>query len=508
MALWRQMWPGLRRDFAFFTKGTPALTEVPVGSALCFSDDPGLSFLFNNRALSTDPYEVEGFARLLRDLPRRGPTRLRRFLGRYAYDVTKPRSVVPALATLFTERKKPRNALVSFQRLLGAYPGIDRLKRELLLLCVRDRQDTESLVGALKLFAAEPSFISAQALEDAMRQSPMVESNATQLLATVAHAPIGTIGHQAFIALARQLPLPLLASQANTVSRDQLLALRPELASQPQFWEVTEVDRAELVQQAVTAGIGGAILLQGMGPRLSSQEAQTILAHEPALAVSLCRMIGLGQVPLRAADGLGMFPGILEQLAHAGLMVPWDVLERIAQPLVRAGHVCDAGVWCALTQHLERGPDTTHPYVLGQLFMAGLDSSDEKHLLLCEQAFDSLWTISERYPGLPRELTALLCDRPIVRKEYSYPSLLLGMAWTRYRKSASGRVMALSAHGDRLSRLARYIRHCDGEDALRRIAQQVRRHQAQLQLSLPLVEVALHDAMPFFSVKLPRGPKR
>ncbi len=280
------------------------------------------------------------------------------------------------------------------------------------------------------------------------------------------------------------------------------------LASQPLFWETTEDDRIIFAHKAIIAGIDGATLLEGMGPQLSSQEAQAILAFEPTLAVSLCRMIGRGWVPLNAAEGLATVPDILEQLAHSELRVSWDVLERVAEPLVREGRVSDAGVWLILTQRLEQGPSTAHPHVLGQMFAAGLDSRDEMHLLLCEQAFDPLWTISERYPGLPGGLTTLLCDRPMTRKESFYPDILLSTAWIRYRKSASGRVMALSAYSSRLTRLARYIRRCDGEEALRRVALKVRRHEAHLQLSLPLVEVALDDAMPLFASKRRRGPKR
>ncbi|WP_157489233.1 hypothetical protein [Lysobacter sp. Root916] len=507
MALWRQMWPGLRRDFAFFTKSTSALAEVPAGSALCFSLDSSLISDFNNSAQFLDQYEIEGFDRLQRDLPRRGPTRLRRFLGRYAYDAAKPRAAVPALAALFNERKKPRDALASFERLLGTYPGIDRLKRELLLVCINDRQDADSLVRALQVFANEPSFVSVQSLEEALSKSPLVVSNAARVLATVAQSPSNTTGHQAFIALARQLPLAVLASQASPDMRQRLLEQRPELAGQSSFWDVTESERMILMQQAISAEIAGASLLEGMGARLSSSEAETILAYEPNLAVPLCQMIGSGLAPLHAANGLGTVPDVLSKIARAGLSVSWEVLERVSERLVRTHNIGCASDWVELSQRLHVGPGVAHPYVLGQLFLAGLNSKNDAHLSLCERAFDTLWTISDQHPGAPRELTTFLCGQPMVRKEYFYPDILLGTAWARYRGSASGRVMALSAQDGRLGKLARYIRHCDGESALRRIALQLRSHSAELKVPLRLVEAALNDAMPFLSAKLPRSPK-
>lgn len=507
MALWRQMWPGMRRDFAFFTKGTSALMEVPTGTAMCFSVDPGLTSTFDSRVPTAAEYEVAGFARLLRDLPRRGPTRLRRFLGRYAYDAIKPRVAVPALATLFNERRKPGDALASFQRLLGSYPGIDRLKRELLLACVSDRTDLGSLARALDLFALEPSFISSQVLEDALRKSPAVERDAARLLAAVAQAPGDTIGDQTFIALVRQLPLSVLASYGTGTTRGRMLMLRPELSSQPAFWDTTDNERIALEQQAIETEVDGILLLEGMGPRLSSQEAQALLRYTPALTPSLYRMIEKGGVPLRASDALGSVPDVLTQIAHAGPTGSWDVLEQVAGTLTREGHVGDSSAWWDLSQQVKQGPSLTHPYVLGQLFLAGLDSKSELHLSLCEQTFDLLWTISDRHPGVPRELTDLLCERPMARTEYFYPDLLLSTAWARYRGAASGRVMTLSAQANRLGRLARYIRRCDGEEELRRLAQQLSAYESHLQLPMWLAEATLNDAMPFLSAKLPRKPK-
>jgi len=507
VALWRQMWPGMRRDFAFFTKSTSALADISAAAGLCFSTDPVLVSPFERRVPMTTEAEAEGYAELMRDLPRRGPTRLRRFLGRYAYGAVRPRSAVPAIAAVFAERRDPGGALSTFQRLLGSYPGIDRLKRALLLACIDDRENADSILRALQIFGPEPSFVKGEVLEDALSRTPVVGGRAAALLMAVDRAPNGSVGDLAFTAFVRQLPLRVLAEQATAATRTRMLILRPEVSSQPEFWSVARDQRMALVHKAIELAIDGSILLEGMGGRLSSEEARELLCHAPTLATSIYSNIQSGKFPLHSAAALADVPDVLAEIVDAQLPVSWEVLECIALVHTKRKIVGDSSDWWALSERSPGSLGIGYPYVIGQMFLAGLDSCIERHLSLCEKTFDLLWTLGESHDYVFVDLKDMICSRSPLTTELVYADILIGAVWNCYRNVSVGRVMAVSGVLSRLGRVARYVRSCDGERGLRAIARALPANQNCLQLPLSLVEATLNDAMPLFSAKLPRSPK-
>jgi hypothetical protein len=115
LALWRQMWPRLRRNFLFATCASGRLEGVRTGFSVLISRDApredAEKLLDAARRLAVRP----GFSLLLQDLPKRQPAPLRRFLWRYSSDAKDPRAAGIALADVYERLAQGRGleALVS-----------------------------------------------------------------------------------------------------------------------------------------------------------------------------------------------------------------------------------------------------------------------------------------------------------------------------------------------------------------------------------------------------------
>jgi len=279
LALWRQMWPGLRRQFAFVTSVGSGAPMPRTGAMLLFDNAHR-----GQEAITLDP----GLQALLEDLPAAGQTPLRRFLSRYAVEAPEPRRVAGPLAELWARPADGLNArLASVRNLTEAVP-LPRLTRDLLSAELQRLDRPDALATIVNQFGGqqleiEPSLVARLAAE-------MDERAFQDLLAKASLSRDGRLGNQVFEALISASDVRRVANAAGTIDRLRILQIRPDIVNHSAFWPASDIDRAHLLGIAdvdVPVELGWALFGSGMGPRT----AQALLTRNAANAEILRELL-------------------------------------------------------------------------------------------------------------------------------------------------------------------------------------------------------------------------
>lgn len=497
LGVWRQMWPSLRRSFSFSTGASAE--DLSIGDfGLSFERDEFESALLDNFSLG----DRGGLDHLAKDIPKRGPTRLRRFLGRYAYDAKSPRLIAPSLAAIFAGRKDTQDALSSYEALLRGTPGLLRLKQDLLLASAKDRVNPAALSMSLDMFAHEPAGSSINSLVAAIRDAPFI-ANGAAIVRVASESPPGSVGDQVFPVVAQVLPVEMLASEVPARAKDRLLHLRRDVAKQCKFWSVSEVLRQRLLDEAISLGVPAEDLLAGLKESLTIDIARQIIRYDQS-SMLLVYELAASADNNEVLDFLPTYPGFISALSRSLMPVPISMLERFAGVVMAR----DPALWCAAGETADliacSGVRPTHaqPYLSTLAFNAAVLSRDQQSRSLFECVFDAVLDSSDRF-AMPLVCQRFLLTVPAMVATRWLPERLFDAALGMYSqgKKVDARVFCVSGNPDAIARLAKQVIKYFGEEELRRLHAELEKLKG-LQVPRTVVVKAIEAAMPFFSKPL------
>jgi GTPase-associated protein 1, N-terminal domain type 1 len=450
LALWRQMWPALRRDFAFVTG--------PVARTISFDAECSLQFARQDnmqaeRAASINTVS-QGFALLTSDLWEQGPTELRSFIGRYALEASTPRQIVPGLASLYDiTRHGPIEKRLEQIRALSETANLPRLVRDTIideLLEARNQIDLVALVGEYRNLPAPRGADDAAA---ALSHRSDIQLGPV-FMATQPSKP-GELGDLLFHVLVRRLSIgDLIDAATSGVDRLSLLGLRPEIGELSEFWPALDHDRAMLLRKwdrpcsvplalSLFETIGGEVtecaLESGQGT--TGADLVALLTKADTFAASL--------VLNWIVDHTAMVPDFAKCAAQAGT----DFVDRICAVYIdRAQPFQNAGPWgnAILIQHgYESDRLSTSGLVVGMSAAFQLDGVDA--IALATICYDRL------YPSVQRNRLSQKQDaflRAALPARMQSPSLRKWIACAAvdkwYGAGSTSQAVNLAQNGDAL----------------------------------------------------------
>lgn len=405
LAVWRQMWPRLRRSFFFCTATSAELREGDAECVLQFLTVPP------ETVTPTNERSLRGLSLLVEDAPARQRTSLRRFMARYAADLSAPRRSAFALAEIHDQLSLARTdaAMADAIRFIAkVLPAEDAklLKSDLLLGRFRGdaRRDlaARDFRTALKEFSTYPSIIDAKLFSDHLislltEQGVSVEA----VVEAVGEPKAGTLGEVALQVIATELSAEHLgAIDVGETLKLRLASLNPALYAMPAFWPSSPADRRNLLAEALSVGRPPAELFALLQPTITGTEAAQLLAvGDAGLALHLVK--SLPRHP-ELLDGAGLWipsihkhtksfeaglnalvshPEILEVLAAEVSGGPLErsfsaeLLQRLASGKRGSGLPPPMLSVIALVRALER--QTANP---GDLIRYGLDATVHRYL--------------------------------------------------------------------------------------------------------------------------------
>lgn len=499
LGLWRQMWPSLRRSFSFSTRASSE--DMGLGDIRLTFDVDDYS-MADTRASGLNSADFQGLNYLAVDLPKRGPTRLRRFLGRYAYDATNPRLIVPSLVSVFAERRDTVDALSSYESLLGDTPGLLRLKHALLLASARDTTNSSSFVKAIEMFASEPAGPSTASLVEKVRNISHIQ-NGGALIRAVSSAPQQSIGSELLPVLMEVLPLEVLASEVPSRLKPQLLELRREVARQSSFWPGTSGVRGRLLATAIELGVPVSDLLQGLRTQITGEDARALIEYDEA------SLMPLYEIALSTNDGelfdlLSGNANFLSLIVSSRAEVTIENLERFASFAILKEPVtwCSPSETAALISRSGRRPASTQPNLATLAFIGAASLKGQESEWLFECVFDAVFDLVNRF-AMPRACERLLLGVPVLVGSTWLPDRVLEVVLLNYSmgRRILPQLFGVSANPYALSKLVRQAIKIFGEDEVRR-AHAGLSSVKNLQLPRAVVSKAVESAMPFFSKPL------
>lgn len=394
LALWRQMWPGLRRTFSF----AAGLAASRPGAG------PDWTLRFVAAASQgARPDLGPGLRALHNDLPLRGPTELRRFLSRYASEATNPRRAAEPLAALWSDPDAPlRDRL----RTLGCVGGdrLTRLTRDLISRELSTADDPNALVTIVEELGKQPLDV------DPARAVPMADGmdqrSFARLLAIAGTSAPDQLGGRIFEAVVRGCEPGRLAKAAGISSRERMLALRPGLTTRIDFWPADDADRAIMIdRQPAALGLQDGLALFGIG--IGPMTARSLLAGDPDAPASLV----LGMLSFKdaavvrvAAQQLLAQPKRLGE-ALASLDHP-GALDRLAEAQIADGPPPPAApAWCTCLARL--GTEAAAANTVVVCHVAAMNVGGPAGFETARSTFDPLMRLAIRH-RLSREQEAYL----------------------------------------------------------------------------------------------------
>lgn len=236
LQLWRQMWPGMRRDFAFMTVVGDWPSGIEFGCSLRFTRNSGLD------APSLRVKSPIGFNCLLTDLPKQGPTELRAFLGRYVIEHRNPRDAVMPLATLFAlKQDAPFEIRLQAYRDLSSELQLPRLSREFIgdeLGRIDSASELITLVRTLSGTTYEAEVGETLSILDKFSSKEL-----RALLDASVDSPSGEIGNRVFDSAVQYCSTRALAAAVDDRTRLKVALARPDIAEEVAFWPRLDADK-------------------------------------------------------------------------------------------------------------------------------------------------------------------------------------------------------------------------------------------------------------------------
>lgn len=395
LALWRQMWPGLRRDFAFITCASDGLSSFDAGCVLRFFDHE-----YGHSGPIAETLD-EGYRWLLEDLPKPGPTALRTFLGRYVIESKQPRQLVIPLAQLQYEKKRASiNLRLNHIRSLSQGEPLPRLVRDILVEELESAPSNRDVIDIVHTFRHE--VIKIDLIEVKNRIGSFSENEFRHLLATTIPCDENSLGWDVFVELVHTSPLEKLVAVANKENRLPILQLRPELAYIGAYWPMGDESRAELISQIgslIVFDLDKAVEVFGysMGRQTVTALLHTSTDVSPAVVMLMCN--GSQEVCDIVANWIVQMPQRLAGITGMQEMIRFDTVEALARAQINLGTpIQDASFWLKLVS--SAGTEANPPLgnaclVVGYISALTLDG--KASLILARSVYDSLQQAVQSY---------------------------------------------------------------------------------------------------------------
>lgn len=274
LALWRQAWPGLRRDFGFVS----ALSDRPIAI------ECGCSLSFVRETLGNPELDL-GTDTLLQDLPKPGPTSLRSFVSRYVVEAPEPRSAAPSVAMIFALSESTYDVEATSLANLAQVRGLLRLKRDLIAAKLQSAIEPDALVRLVCEFRDEPFASLPYLVHNCLAKM------STAQLKTIVQNGLGAANETlGWLLLHKVLTLTdarHLAEIADDSSRHLFLEQRPEIAEFAAFWPSGDDDRAEFLGEVlprIQLNLEGLFSMFGgtLGPRAATVIIDQAVEGHPA----------------------------------------------------------------------------------------------------------------------------------------------------------------------------------------------------------------------------------
>ena len=348
LSLWRQAWPGLRRDFAFITGIAERAAAQDAGCVLRFTTEP----------LSPAKRE-DGFDLLLKDLEEPGPTSLRQFLSRYAVESTEPRGIASELATIWAEGAPGGSgrkiaALADLSRL----HRLPRLRRDMIASELASLGNEANLLDLVAKFGDEPIAGLPEAVGDKIGHLSLGELRC--ILSIGLSSPTDGLASMLAERIVGDLDLQSLSSIAEQGNRSLLIAARPELAFVPMFWPSSDAERADLIR-SLASGIRFTVddAFKLFGSVVGRDAAQALVhrsaAKDPLSALALLKH-GTAEIRQAAANVIAGNDEIAE-IAFASLSEgDLPALESIAAARIAStARLAFSKPWIAAAERVTSG---------------------------------------------------------------------------------------------------------------------------------------------------------
>lgn len=345
LRLWRQMWPALRRDTAFFGFAEEPPSTVDASCIISFS---------RSQRTSTEVKRSDGVAAevLVTDLPHPNQTPIRAFLARHAFDAPEPRAAVFPLVGLWQAMTRPdQDGVICALVDTLPYVNAGRLTRSVLGQLFDGALSGSPLLEVVEHFGN---------LEYAIGTSFLTPSKSWEtpadlgiLLDRCARYADGTLAAAIFQTVAETAPIENLARTNLTESTStRLLKTRPELLDHPAFWEVHRTTQSLLIRKAAALGRPTQAVLALVHNKLDAESVIALFQGWPDEVGTLIgaltrlpgnnRLVGAalgrseGMLQLALDSGAPLAPNLLEEAAlaafqHASLTFPpSDLWRRLA----------------------------------------------------------------------------------------------------------------------------------------------------------------------------------
>jgi hypothetical protein len=390
LALWRQMWPGLRRAFTFVTG--PGAGQPGAGADWMLRFDSNLDVA--SKARLDDGLQV-----LLEDLSIKGPTSLRAFLSRYAPEAANPKAIAGLLAELWSTPKTSLEARLQSARRVGGGNVLPRLGRDLVSQEIETNLDPTALIAILEQFGDQVLDIDP---DDVVRiAAAMNEGALARLLSLSSSFPADQLGGAMFRSVVTGMARDRLVYAARDTNRHAMAKVRPDLLNVDNFWPSDDAARASLLETVGTEiGFAQGVRFFGLdlGPRtLTVMLERNLDGADQALADLL---VTAGPQATRiAAQRIVSTPSLLEAVLER-LKSP-VALEVLAQAQIQCIRVPSAPAeWCAAD--IRVGMVTRGVNALIVCFTATLLIDQEPGLTHARTLYDPLQRLIEDY-SLSRE---------------------------------------------------------------------------------------------------------
>ncbi|WP_233874690.1 GAP1-N1 domain-containing protein [Paraburkholderia adhaesiva] len=465
LALWRQMWPALRREFAFTTAEGGGLSGFNFACTMRFS---------MHTLESTDVAQIsepEGYSALLDDLPIAGPTDLRAFLGRYAIESPVPRRSAAQVASFFL---KAREA-APVERLAAARPLIvdgkmPRLARDLIAAAVVATIEFDDVMKLVSMAGSAPVDVDSGPL--AKRLTSLSSQQMRALLDSCLSAESDGFALDLFKQVVTHSPSAVVAGAASDINRIAMAQLRPDVLETPEWWPVDDAARGALISRvAEFRDVDWAAVLSALRPTIGPNTVGALLealsANGESIGVALFKQ-GNAKIREKIAIWIVARPSRLQLLAENVDAITPDMLEVLAAAQIGQPPPFDhIQIWSALFTILEKAPPAgTSSLIIGYLLSLRLE--DPASRKLAGITFAPLYRAVKSYRLSSRETRYLETSLARLSATSYGMRSVIDSALTRWPVSSSDcGALQLSNDGEQILELAREVAKRGGSDALK-----------------------------------------
>lgn len=396
VALWRQMWPSLRRDFAFLTGPTSKTVNFGAGCSLQFHIN-----LYRSKLPAPKPEIDTGIELLERDLWQRGPTRLRDLLGRYVIEAPEARRFAPQMVSLLlSSNVRSPTSRVRAVKLLNELAPFQRLVRDTIVEELDKAENLEQLLTLVSEFKDEP--VNASLTKIVAPLAMREVSEIAQLLAACQPSKEHQFGSLVFSTIVMQSDsAQLAAASALLQNQSQLVLERPDIADEAAFWPQGDADRAAIIRRAgleMSLSRAQGLFNSPFGPNLSATILETAPPKSASEVLQLFRLSGADGAS-NLAQWLVAHRQILTLLSDEAISLDAANLERLCLAELEAnGSPKNPSLWLNLIPHsndVQHGAMGHATLVVG--FLVSLASPANEGLPLAKLVFDRLYEAAEKH---------------------------------------------------------------------------------------------------------------